>query len=109
MKAQAVQEICEKCGKPMTLKRGRYGEFLACTGYPACKNIKPILKKLEVKCPKCAAELVERRTKKGRVFYGCSNYPECDFATWQKPPSAKTTQEKPASAEDSAGKPKEQE
>ena len=87
MKAKAIQEICEKCGKPMTLKRGRFGEFLACSGYPKCKNIKPILKKLGVKCPKCAGELVERRTKKGRVFYGCSNYPNCDFATWQRPSS----------------------
>lgn len=86
-KARAIQEICEKCGKPMTLKRGRYGEFLACTGYPKCKNIKPILKKLGVKCPKCPGELVERRTKKGKLFYSCSNYPECDFATWQRPTS----------------------
>jgi len=85
LKAKAIQEICEKCGKPMTIKRGRFGEFLACSGYPKCKNIKPILKKLGVKCPKCAGELVERRTKKGRVFYSCSNYPNCDFATWQRP------------------------
>lgn len=84
-KYEALKEACEKCGKPMTLKRGRYGEFLACTGYPKCKNIKPILKKLGVKCPKCEGELVERRTKKGRLFYGCSNYPNCDFATWQRP------------------------
>ena len=84
-KARAIQEICEKCGKPMTIKRGRFGEFLACTGYPNCKNIKPILKKLGVKCPKCAGELVERRTKRGKLFYSCSNYPKCDFATWQRP------------------------
>jgi DNA topoisomerase I len=82
----ALQETCEKCGKPMVVKRGRFGEFLACSGYPACKNIKPILKKLGVKCPKCGAgDLAERRTKKGRLFYGCSNYPKCDFATWQRP------------------------
>ena len=84
-KAEAIKEVCEKCGKPMAHKRSRYGEFLACTGYPDCKNIKPILKTLGVKCPKCDGELVERRTKKGRVFYSCSNYPNCDFATWQKP------------------------
>jgi DNA topoisomerase-1 len=82
----ALQEKCEKCGKPMVVKRGRFGEFLACSGYPDCKNIKPILKKLGVKCPKCATgELAERRTKKGRLFYSCSNYPKCDFATWQRP------------------------
>jgi len=84
-KAEAIKEVCEKCGKPMAHKRSRYGEFLACTGYPDCKNIKPILKTVGVKCPKCDGELVERRTKKGRVFYSCSNYPNCDFATWQKP------------------------
>jgi DNA topoisomerase-1 len=84
-KAQALQEKCEKCGKPMTVKRGRFGEFLACTGYPQCKNVKPILKKLGVKCPKCTGELVERRTKRGKLFYSCSNYPKCDFATWQRP------------------------
>jgi DNA topoisomerase-1 len=84
-KARAIQETCEKCGKPMTIKRGRFGEFLACTGYPNCKNIKPILKKLGVKCPKCTGELVERRTKRGKLFYSCSNYPKCDFATWQRP------------------------
>ena len=80
-----MQETCEKCGKPMTLKRGRFGEFLACTGYPQCKNIKPVLKSVGVKCPKCGGELVERRTRKGRLFYSCSNYPKCDFATWQRP------------------------
>jgi len=80
-----LKETCEKCGRPMTIKHGRYGDFLACTGYPECKNIKPILKKIGVKCPKCGAELVEKRTKKGKLFYSCSNYPQCDFATWQKP------------------------
>ncbi|MFA5113164.1 MAG: type I DNA topoisomerase [Candidatus Margulisiibacteriota bacterium] len=83
----ALAENCEKCGKPMVVKRGRFGEFLACSGYPDCKNIKSILKKLGVKCPKCGGDLVERRTKKGRLFYSCSNYPKCDFATWQRPKS----------------------
>ena len=100
-KAKAIQEICEKCGKPMTIKRGRFGEFLACSGYPNCKNIKPILKKLGVKCPKCAGELVERRTKKGRLFYSCSNYPNCDFATWQRP-SAENPPKKKAGEEGNA-------
>ncbi|MCU0640891.1 MAG: type I DNA topoisomerase [Candidatus Margulisbacteria bacterium] len=87
----ALQEKCDKCGKPMVVKRGRFGEFLACSGYPECKNIKPILKKLGVKCPKCGdGELAERRTKKGRIFYGCSNYPKCDFATWQRPVPGET-------------------
>jgi DNA topoisomerase-1 len=84
-KALAGQEKCEKCGKPMTLKHSRYGDFLACTGYPKCKNIRPILKQIGAKCPECGGELVERRTKRRKVFYGCSNYPKCKFATWQKP------------------------
>ena len=84
-KALAGQEKCEKCGKPMTLKHSRYGDFLACTGYPKCRNIKSILKKIGAACPKCGGELVERRTRRGKVFYGCENYPKCKFATWQKP------------------------
>jgi DNA topoisomerase-1 len=84
--SERLGEKCEKCGKPMVLKQGRFGSFLACSGYPECKNIKPISKKIGVKCPKCAeGELVERRTRRGKVFYGCSTYPKCDFATWQRP------------------------
>lgn len=79
------QEKCEKCGKPLVIKHSRYGDFLACSGYPECKNIKPIVKKIGVKCPKDEGELVERRTKRGKIFYSCINYPKCDFATWQKP------------------------
>ena len=94
-KALVGQEKCEKCGRPMTLKHSRYGDFLACTGYPKCKNIKPILKKIGAKCPKCGGELVERRTRKGKLFYGCSNYPKCEFATWQKPNSAQSGPGKP--------------
>ncbi|MBN3033042.1 MAG: type I DNA topoisomerase [Candidatus Saganbacteria bacterium] len=93
-KAKAIQEICEKCGKPMVLKRGRYGEFLACSGYPNCKNIKPILKKLDAKCPKCSGDLVERRTRKGKLFFSCINYPKCDFATWQRPGKSEPPKDK---------------
>jgi DNA topoisomerase-1 len=81
----AGQEKCEKCGKPMVVKHGRFGSFLACSGYPKCKTIKSILKSIGIPCPKCSGELVERKTKRGKIFYGCSNYPQCDFATWQKP------------------------
>jgi DNA topoisomerase-1 len=102
-KAKAIQEICEKCGKPMVLKRGRFGEFLACSGYPNCRNIKPILKKLDAKCPKCSGDLVERRTKKGKLFFSCANYPKCDFATWQRPGT-----EKPRKNEETPDTPKEQ-
>lgn len=78
-------EKCEKCGAPMILKTGRYGKFLACSRFPECKNTRPF--SLKIKCPKedCGGEIVEKKTKKGRIFYGCSNYPKCDFATWFKP------------------------
>lgn len=78
-------EKCEKCEKPMVVKNGRFGEFLACSGYPECKNTRPLSHSLNVKCPKCQKEIVEKRTKRKKTFYGCSGYPECDFATWHKP------------------------
>ena len=77
--------ICEKCGRNMVIKHGRYGKFLACPGYPECKNTKPIVQEVGVKCPKCGGDIVQRRSKKGRVFFGCSQYPECDFVSWDKP------------------------
>ncbi len=83
-------EICEKCGKPMVIKAGRYGKFLSCSGYPECKNIKPIpvkLNKSKIPCPTgCGGYLVEKRTKKGRNFFGCSSYPKCDYAAWTLQP-----------------------
>ena len=84
--AEETGEICDKCGKPMIIKTGRYGKFLSCSGYPECKNIKPIpvkLNKSKIPCPKgCGGYLTEKRTKKGRKFFGCSNYPKCDYAAW---------------------------
>lgn len=77
--------ICEKCGKNMVIKHGRYGDFLACPGYPECKNTKPIIKKLDVNCPKCGGKVIVRKSKKGAKFYGCSNYPKCDFISWFEP------------------------
>jgi len=82
---EVTDEICEKCGRNMVIKHGRYGEFLACPGFPECRNTKPIMKEIGVKCPKCGGEIVLRKTRKRRSFYGCSNYPECDFASWHKP------------------------
>ncbi len=78
-----TDEICEKCGRPMVIRQGRYGNFLACSGYPECKNTRPL--PIEARCPRCGARLVERRSKKGRTFYGCSNYPKCDFSLRSKP------------------------
>jgi len=81
-----TKEVCEKCGRPMVIKEGRFGKFLACSGYPECKNIKPLNKGTGVKCPQCQqGEIVEKRTRRGRVFYACSRYPQCKFALWQKP------------------------
>jgi DNA topoisomerase-1 len=82
-------EVCPTCGKPMVVRIGRYGKFLACTDYPECKKTMPLLVKTGVPCPECGAtehgELVERMSKKKRRFYGCSRYPACKFSTWQKP------------------------
>ena len=75
---------CEKCGRKMVFKHGRYGKFLACPGFPECRNTKPIIKEAGVNCPKCERPLVERRGKK-KVFYGCSGYPECDYVLWNRP------------------------
>jgi DNA topoisomerase-1 len=82
---EPTDETCEQCGRPMVIKLGRYGRFIACTGYPECKNTKPLLVKIGVKCPKCGGDLVQRQTKKRRTFYGCANYPDCDFATNSRP------------------------
>ncbi len=76
---------CENCGRLMVIKQGRYGNFLACPGFPACRNTKPILKDIGVKCPKCGGAIVERHTKRRKVFYGCQHYPECDFNSWDMP------------------------
>ena len=77
---------CEKCGAMMVYKMGRFGEFLACPNFPACRNTRPILEKIGVPCPKCGADIIKRRSKKSRkVFYGCERYPECDFTSWDKP------------------------
>jgi DNA topoisomerase-1 len=77
-------EICKECGAPMVIKTGRFGEFLACTTYPKCKYTQPV--PLGIKCPKCdVGDLAERRTKRGRTFYGCLRYPDCDYSTWNKP------------------------
>lgn len=83
--AELTGETCEICGKPMAIKYGRFGSFAACTGYPECKNTKPLVQATGVKCPKCGKDIVVRRSKKGRVFYGCSGYPACDQSYWNKP------------------------
>ena len=77
---------CDVCGHPMVIKMGRYGKFYACSNFPECRNTKPILKKIGVTCPTCEkGEIVERKTKRNRIFYGCERYPDCDFSSWDKP------------------------
>lgn len=89
---QITDEVCEFCGKPMAIKSGRFGEFLACTGYPECKNTKAIVQTIDVKCPDCGGDIVVKRGKSGKVFYGCSNYPDCKKAFWYKPTNQKCPQ-----------------
>ena len=84
---EETDEICEKCGRHMVIKYGRHGKFLACPGFPECQNARPYYEKIGVACPKCGKDLVVRMTKKGRRYYGCMGYPECDFMAWQKPSS----------------------
>ena len=85
-------DICELCGTPMAIKTGRFGEFLACTGYPECKNTKAIVKSINVKCPDCGGDIVAKRGRSGKIFYGCSNYPDCKRAFWYKPTNRKCPQ-----------------
>jgi len=82
---EVTDVICENCGRNMVVKYGPHGKFLACPGFPDCRNTKPYLEKIDVKCPKCQKEIVIRKTKKGRRFYGCEDYPNCDFMSWQRP------------------------
>ena len=85
LKEDETDVICEKCGRKMVVKVGRYGKFLACPGYPECKNVKKIVNDTGAECPKCGGKIIQRKSKKGRVFYGCSEYPKCDFVSWDPP------------------------
>lgn len=85
LKEDQTDIICDKCGRQMVVKVGRYGKFIACLGYPECKNVLKFVEKTGVKCPKCNGDVIVKHTKKKRVFYGCSNYPECDFVSWNEP------------------------
>ncbi|MEG1958109.1 MAG: DNA topoisomerase, partial [Lachnospiraceae bacterium] len=82
---EVTDVICEECGKNMVVKYGPHGKFLACPGFPDCRNTKQYFEKIGVECPQCGGEVVIRKTKKGRKYYGCLNNPECDFMTWQRP------------------------
>lgn len=92
LKEDETDIICEKCGRKMVVKVGRYGKFIACPGYPECKNIKKYVEKTGVTCPKCGGDVIVKHTKTKRVFYGCSNYPECDFVSWNEPTNERCPQ-----------------
>ncbi len=92
LKEDETDIICDKCGRQMVVKVGRYGKFIACPGYPECKNIIKYVEKTGVKCPKCGGDVIIKRTKTKRIFYGCSNYPECDFVSWNEPTNEKCPQ-----------------
>ena len=86
----SIGESCPMCGSDLVIRKGKYGEFIACSNYPTCKYIKKdkkeeIGKEKIAECPKCHKDIIERKTKKGKIFYGCSGYPKCDYATWYKP------------------------
>ena len=83
---------CEKCGRMMIIKTGRYGRFLACPGYPECRNAKPLVTETNATCPKCGKKVIEKKSRRGFVFYGCEGWPACDFSTWDKPTSEKCPQ-----------------
>jgi len=86
---EVTDELCENCSRNLVIKMGRYGKFLACPGFPECRYTRPLLEPTGVKCPQCAGELVLRRSKKGRTFYGCSSYPDCQFTVWDRPSQEK--------------------
>jgi len=82
---EPIGRACPDCGKELVLRYGRYGKFIACSGFPACRHTEAWLEKIGVSCPKDGGDIVERKTRKGRVFYGCNNYPNCDFTSWKRP------------------------
>lgn len=85
IKDEVSDEVCDKCGRLMVYKHGKFGKFLACPGFPECRNTKAIVTGLGIECPKCGKELIEKKSRRGKVFFGCTSYPECDFTSWDRP------------------------
>lgn len=92
LKEDETDIVCDKCGRNMVVKMGRFGKFIACPGYPECKNVMKFVEKTGVKCPKCDGDVIVKHTKSKRIFYGCSNYPNCDFVSWNEPTNEKCPQ-----------------
>jgi len=86
---EVSEEVCEKCGRLMVYKTGKFGKFLACPGFPECRNTKAITKEIGIKCPKCGKEIIEKKSRRGKLFFGCSAYPVCDFNSWDRPTDKK--------------------
>jgi DNA topoisomerase-1 len=84
LRDEPTDEVCPNCARPMVIKTGRFGRFISCSGYPECKTTKPIVKDTGAACPRCGGSVVERKSRKGRTFYGCANYPKCDFVSWDR-------------------------
>jgi DNA topoisomerase-1 len=82
---EMLDRLCPECGHPLLIRHGRYGKFIGCSDFPNCRYTEPWLEKIGVTCPLDGGELVERRTRRGRVFYGCANYPQCEFTSWKRP------------------------
>ena len=100
VEVEVTDEKCEKCGKPMVIRYGRFGKFMACSGFPECKNTKSLAEPTGLVCPDDGGNIVVKRTKKGRSFWGCENWPKCKFASWKKPSFAKATEGKPSTSSD---------
>lgn len=89
IKDEVSDVVCDKCGALMVYKHGKFGKFLACPSFPNCRNTKAIVKKLDVKCPLCSSEVIEKKSKRGKIFYGCTSFPDCNFTSWDKPTNEK--------------------
>ena len=89
IKDEESDVICDKCGRLMVYKQGKFGRFLACPGFPECRNTKAIVKEIGVKCPDCGAEIIEKKTKRGKLFFGCTSFPDCSFTSWDRPTNEK--------------------
>ena len=81
---EVIDEKCPECGNPLVIRMGRYGKFIACSTFPACKYTRQNAIKIDMKCPRCGGDIVIKKTRRGKTFYGCSNYPTCNFAAWKK-------------------------
>ena len=89
IKDEVSDVVCDKCGAMMVYKQGKFGKFLACPGFPECRNTKTIVKEIGIKCPDCNGDVIEKKSRRGKIFYGCTKFPECNFTSWDKPTDKK--------------------